>query len=62
MKKKVFAVSLYKGQVECLPAPSTWENYLVYLIVLKNLQEVYGCSTVTDFMSIMFGSSLVFGS
>ena len=37
------------------------ETFLVCLVILDKLQEVFGCSTVIDFMSIMFEFSLVFG-
>ena len=61
IKKSVFAVSLYKALVEFLSAPPIWENFLAGLVVFDNLQEVFGYSIVTNFMSIMFGFSIVFG-
>ena len=55
-----FFVSLYKGLLEDLAEP-TWEIFSVYPIALNNLQKVFGCSLVIDFMSTMFGLSNVFG-
>ena len=40
--------------------PPTWETFLACLIDLDNL-EVFGCSIVTDFTSIIIGFSIVFG-
>ena len=61
IKKSVFVVLLYKALVEFLSAPPIWENFLAGLVVFDNLQEVFGFSIVTNFMSIMFGFSIVFG-
>ena len=55
-----FFVSQYKGLLELLPEP-TRETFSVCIIALDNLQEVFGCSIVTHFMSTMFGISKVFG-
>ena len=60
-KKNFFSVSLYKGLSEFLPATLTWEIFSACFIVLDNLQEVFGCSIVTDFMLTMFAFSNAFG-
>ena len=54
-------MSFCKGLAEYLPAPDTWETYLACLIVLVNLCEVFGCSIVADFKSIIFRLSIDFG-
>ena len=61
-KFSVFAVSLCKGLLDFLAAPLTLETFLTCLIILDNLQEVLGCSIVTDFMSIIFEFLKVFYS
>ena len=62
MKKvSVLVVSQHKGLGELLPPLPTRGTLLACLIVLDNLQEVFGCSIVTYFMSIMFTFSIVFG-
>ena len=48
-----FFVSLYKELLE--------PTFSVSLIVLDNLCKVFGCSGITDFISIIFGFSNVFG-
>ena len=53
-KKSGFAVSLHKGLLEFWPAPPTWETVLACFVVLYNLQDVSGCSIVTNFMPLMF--------
>ena len=47
--------------MQYLPAPPNCKTLLACLIVLDNLQEVLGYSKVTDFMSIIFRFSIVFG-
>ena len=37
-----------------------WETFSTCLIVLDHLQEVFGFSIVTDFMSIIIGFSVAF--
>ena len=59
--KEIFVVLLYKYLVEFLSAPTTLEVFLARLIVLENLQEVSGFSIITEFMSIMFRFSILFG-
>ena len=48
-----FFVSLYKELLE--------PTFLPFFIVLDNLCEVFRCSAITDFISVMFGFSKVFG-
>ena len=63
IKKKYlfFVVSLYNGLVEYLQVSLTLETNLMYLVILENLLEVFGCSLVTDFMSIVPEFSKGFG-
>ena len=49
-------MSLYKELLE-----PTWETFSVFLIVLDNLCEFFGCSKITDFISTIFGFLKVFG-
>ena len=64
LKKLSLVVSLYKEVelVQLLLAPFSWEIFSVCLIALEDLQEVFECSIVTDFMWTMFGFCKVFGS
>ena len=53
----LIVVSIYKGLLEFLSAPLTWDTFSACLIDLDNLREHFGCSTVTAFMSIVLGFS-----
>ena len=55
----LYFVSLYKVLLE-LMLEHFWKNFLAYLTLLDNLQAVFGCSIVTEFMLTMFGFSKVF--
>ena len=56
-----FSLSLYKGVVRFLPAPTTCKNVLSCFIILDNLREVFICSIAPDSMPIMFGFSIFSG-
>ena len=51
-----FFVSLYKELLE-----PTQETFLVCLIVLDHLSEVFGCTVIVDFISAMFRFPKFFG-
>ena len=57
-KFSLFFFSLYRGLLGLFPEP-IWEIFSAGLIVLEKLQEVFGCSIITDFMSTMFRFSTV---